>query len=378
MIQLPSAPWAPFNHWTARWLSGLLQRANGNPMVVEELAQALQQSEAVWLDRDTGVVHWTGRTPPLPLSLRTLLLARLDKLSVTAQDILKRAAVLGLSFELDSLVRLCQPYLSAEEVEAALEEAVQIEFVSVIRAKTYQFNHPLLPETIYASLTFSQRQRWHTQFAGWLVERYESEQDQFLELIAYHYLRGAAVEQAAGFGCRAGARARERGAYAGAYDYYTQVLALSDLPLPVRRQAAESQADILVLQGQYEAARAAYHVAIKLGSLEASGKQAILSGQIKTLSQTEFTVSLQPWAQGSWAWLLAQAGQIEAALQRLEPILATTKGSVQIVLEALVHTLTTERRVGPYQEWLNQFAQATLVYAAEGAGLSYPETNTTF
>ncbi len=359
----------------AGWLT---QRANGNPMVVEELAQALQHSEAVWLDRNTGAVHWTGQTPPLPLSLHTLLLARLDELSVTPQDILKRAAVLGLSFELDSLVRLCQPQLSAEEVETALEEAVQADFIGVVGLRTYQFNHPLLPETIYASLTFSQRQRWHTQFADWLVERHESEQEQLLELIAYHHLRGVAIDKAASFGCRAGDRARERGAYAGAYDFYTQVLALPNLPSEIQRQAAESQADVLVLQGRYEAAQEAYRLAVRLGSLEASGKQAILAGQIELLSQTEFSAALRPWAEGSWAWLLAQAGQIEAALQRLEPTLAAAGGSVQIILEALFHTLTTERRVGPYDEWLKQFAQATLVDASEHVQVSHPETSSIF
>lgn len=363
------------DHSLAQWVT---QRANGNPMVVEELAQALQHSKAVLLDRDTGAVHWTGRTPPLPLSLHTLLLARLDELTVIPQDILKRAAVLGLSFELDSLVRLCQPQLGAEEVETALEEAVQAGFISVVEARTYQFNHPLLPETIYATLTFTQRQRWHTQFADWLVERYQAEQDQFIELIAYHYLRGTEVGQAAAFGCRAGARARERGAYAGAFDFYTQVLALPDLSAAVRQQAAESQADILVLQGEYEAAGEAYHLAVKLGSLEAAGKQAILSGQIEALKQTEFTAALLPWAQGSWAWLLAQAGQIDMALQRLEPILAVSEGSAQIVLEALVHTLATERRVGAYNEWLKKFAQAALIYTPGNAEVNYSETRSIF
>jgi predicted ATPase len=179
----------------------------------------LEQAEAVLLDRESGEARWIGLEPAVPLSLHGLLLARLDELSLTCQNVLKRAAVLGQTFEVEALVKLCQPQLNELDVVAALEEAMQASFLTTIQATTCQFNHPLMQEAIYTTLAFSQRQRWHAQIGDWLSAS-QSDPDQNLELIAHHYLQSADAVKAAQFGCRAGDKARERGAYAGAVEYY--------------------------------------------------------------------------------------------------------------------------------------------------------------
>ena len=48
---------------------------------------------------------------------------------------------------------------------------------------TYQFNHALMQETIYETLSYAQRQQWHTQFGNWLVDH---QPDEPLEVVAYH------------------------------------------------------------------------------------------------------------------------------------------------------------------------------------------------
>lgn len=350
----------------AEWIC---RRAGGNPLYVVELCEALRQAEAVLLDRQNGEARWTGREPALPLSLHGLLLARLDELPLPHQEVLKRAAVIGQVFEVGDLVKLCQPHFSEIEVSAALEAAAKVSFLNAIQATRYQFNHPLLQEAVYTTLGFSQRQRWHTKIADDLVES-QPETDQNLELIAYHYAQGATIEKAAHFGRRAGDRARERGAYAGATEYYAGVLALAKAPLTERAAAAEGQADVLALQGNYQAAAAAYSQAIELGSREAGGKQAILTGQLELLLETQFTPTLQGWAEGARAWLLAQQGQSEAALKVAQAAVAAAGEFVRPALEGLIRTLTTEEAVGAYEEWLAQFAQMVLSQGAQPASLS--------
>ncbi len=350
----------------AQWIC---RRAGGNPLYAEELCQALQQAEAVWLDRESGEARWIGLEPALPLSLHGLLLARLDELPLTHQDVLKRAAVLGPTFEYAGLVKLCQPQLSELEVAAALDERSQTSFLSAVQTTTYQFNHPLLQEAIYNTLAYSQRQSWHTQIGDWLVEsRPEAEQN--LELMAYHYFQGADVAKAARFGRRAGDKARERGAYAGAAEYYAKVLALANAPLEERSRAAEGQADILALQGDYQAARSAYSQASQLGSAEARGKQVILAGEIETLARTEFSPALRPWADGAQAWLLAQHGQPQAATKLVQSALAGAEESARPALETLERMLAAPAGLGQYEEWLGLFAQAVLSQSSPLVSLS--------
>ncbi len=370
LIQIAQRAWGArsLDETLGRWIS---ERANGNPLYIQELCQALEQSEAILLDRETGEVRWTGQTPHLPLSLHALLLARLDELALPTQEVLKRAAVMGLIFEVEGLVKLSQPHLSALEVQTALEGAVAASFITAIDETTYRFNHPLLQETIYTTLAFSQRQRWHTRVGDWLAQS-QAEADQFLELIASHYLRGTDPEKAAHFGRRAGDKARGRGAYAGATEYYAQVLALPNAPLPEQANAAEGQGDVSALQGDYQTASTAYAQAVKLGSLEAPRKQAILSGDLEVLARTEFTPALRPWADGARAWLLAQQGQVEAALKLLQPALEGVEELAESALESLAQTLTGEGEVGPYEQWLERFVQAALSHSSPVMSLSQP------
>ncbi|MBN1993214.1 MAG: AAA family ATPase [Anaerolineae bacterium] len=338
----------------AQWIC---ERAGGIPLYVEALGQALQESGAILCDRDTGEIRWSGQVPTLPLSLHEVLLARFEELPMAQQDVLKRAAVLGSSFTGEALLSLYQKGVNESEVLAALEETVKTAFVAGVGETGYRFTHPLMHETIYETLSYSQRQTWHTQAGDWLVN---NKPETSLELIAYHYLRGSEVKKAAEYGCRAGDKARERGVYTGAIEYYDQVLKLSGVSPATQLRAAEGRADALALQGDYAAAVAAYSQAIELGSADALGKQAVLSGDLARLEQTEFEPPLRPWAAGARAWLLAQGGQTDAALQIAQTALPLAEKPAQEALESLVQTLSTGQALTEYKVWLRQFTNGVL------------------
>jgi predicted ATPase len=340
----------------AEWIC---RHADGNPLYVHELGQALEQTESIRVDKDTGLVHWTGQAPPLPLSLRALLLARLDELSLTQQAVLKRAAVIGSTFSLAELLELSRPQLGEAELQEVLVGAIATSFLVPLQETRYGFNHPLMQETIYATLTFSQRQKWHTQMGDWLAA-HQAEPEQYLELMAFHYLRGHNSDKATQYGLQAGDKARQRGAYSGAGDYYSQVLALPHLPAAVQLSAYEAQADLLALQGNYLAALTAYSQAVQLGSRTAQEKQLILAGEVEQLAQATFSAEFQPWARGGQAWLLARQHQSELALRQLQLALPQADQVALPILEALAHLLETGEEIGPYDQWLKRFTQTKL------------------
>jgi predicted ATPase len=339
----------------AAWISG---KSSGNPLYAQELCHALQHANAILLDRESGEVRWTQEAPALPLSLHELLLARLDEAPLSQQDVLKRAAVMGVTFETAGLLSLCQDRMSTQEAELALERITQAGFVAEGQSNSFHFNHPLMQEAIYATLSFSQRQQWHTQIGDWLASR---QPEQFLELIAYHYLRGNNALKAAQFARRAGDKARERGAYAGAADYFDQVLKLDNAPEAEKMAAAESKGDMLVLQKFYSSAGEFYTQAETMGSLSAPGKRAIVSGNLEQLAETEFTPTLQGWAEGSKAWLLAQSDQLELALRTAQEALKMAENSAREAIELLLQKLQAREKPGPYEVWLQHFTQALQV-----------------
>lgn len=338
----------------ATWMS---QQANGNPLYAQELCQALQQNDATFLDRETGEVRWTRQAPTLPLSLHELMLARLDELPLTQQEILKRAAVIGVAFDYEVLRVLCDQSLSESELDIGLERTIRAGFLVETQAKSYRFHHPLMQEAIYATLSFSQRQSWHAQAGNWLIEH---QLEQALELISYHCLRGDDERKAAHYSRRAGDRAREQEAYAGALTYYEQVLQLQEAPTEEKQQAAESLGDVLMILREYPRAETAYHQAAELGSVAALGKVGIVSRNLDLLARAELPPMLQAWVKASQAYVLAQNNQRHVALDLAYAALELAPEPARPALQSLAQTLETRQRLEPYDRWLQQFTEVVL------------------
>jgi hypothetical protein len=83
----------------------------------------------------------------------------------------------------------------------------------------------------------------------------------------------------------------------------------------------------------------------------------LLSGDLSQLTEVEFEHGIHPWAVGSQAWLLAQAGQADTAREMVaEALSTTTDKAAYIALEALSQKLSDPQGVGEYREWLGLFA----------------------
>lgn len=111
----------------------------------------------------------------------------------------------------------------------------------------------------------------------------------------------------------------------------------------------------------YGTAAQAYSQAIELDSANAPGKRAIVSGSAEEIFQTEFTPPLHAWAKGSQAWLLAINGQREAAIRSAQTAVEVAEDSAKATMESLTQSLTNGEELGPYEEWLQRFAQGVLL-----------------
>ncbi len=151
----------------ARQLGGdaaLVERAEGNPLFIEQLLAHAEETEG-----------------SVPATLRSLLLARLDRLAPGERAAVERAAVLGRDFDaglggtpraaLASLVR--RGLLEIAPATTAFEER-------------YRFSHALIHEAAYESIPVARRAELHEAVADELIERGASD-----ELIGFHLERAS-------------------------------------------------------------------------------------------------------------------------------------------------------------------------------------------
>jgi class 3 adenylate cyclase len=144
-------------------------RTEGNPFVLEEMLKSAIDRGDVYRDES----DWQRKPISelrIPETVRDTILLRVERLDRSQAAILQCAAVLGRSFDYQTLIRVSEQDRLA--VETTLQTAVQqqlLEEESGSRHR-YRFRHALTQEAIYEDLSAPTRERLHSTTADVLAE----------------------------------------------------------------------------------------------------------------------------------------------------------------------------------------------------------------
>lgn len=188
-----------------------------------------------------------GRPGAAPAGVRDAVESRLDAVSETAGQVLTAAAVIGRTFDVDT-VRATSGR-SPEEVVAALEELCARGLI-VERGAAYDFGHERVRAAVDERAGLARRRLLHGRVADALAVRSGAP-----AIVARHLQLAGREPEAAEAHAAAGDRARSLSAGAEAVDHYASALALGH-PDPARLH--EAMGDVHTLRGDYAAALAAY------------------------------------------------------------------------------------------------------------------------
>ncbi|HEX2691724.1 MAG TPA: protein kinase [Kofleriaceae bacterium] len=177
---------------TAMAIAAVLGRGGGNPLFIEELAQAV---------RDAG-----AGGPDVPASARDVVSARVDRLSPKAKTVLRLASVLGGSVR----VRLIEELLGEDRVDRELDETIAAGFLMRPDSAAggaegeLQFTRGLVREVVYESLSPRAQRETHARIGRLLASRFFAGREEPPATIAEHLERGGETAGAAAFWLRAG------------------------------------------------------------------------------------------------------------------------------------------------------------------------------
>jgi ABC-type oligopeptide transport system substrate-binding subunit/class 3 adenylate cyclase len=217
----------------------VLEAADGNPFFLEELVRSLADVGAL-VRGDDGWRFDHAVEVEVPPTVEKAILARLDRLSAPARDLVTAASALGRTFALPLLEGVLGSTLAASD---ALHELQRLGLLRQSRRwpqPEFRFRHALIQETAYRTLLSEQRTRLHRRAAEWLEERYAERDAEVLGLLAYHWLRGEDEDKAADYLLRAGDKARLEYALDEAIEHYRDLL-------PLLERRGERQEIALVL-----------------------------------------------------------------------------------------------------------------------------------
>ncbi|MEV6011421.1 adenylate/guanylate cyclase domain-containing protein [Streptomyces sp. NPDC051976] len=195
-------------HWDAA-PARLLERANGNPLHLEQLIAAAVE---------------TGSQDELPPTVQAVLGARIDALEPRERAALDQASVIGREFAAGELAELAELCGTPEVLRAALSQLSRRRLVEPVREASFRFSSGLVQEVTYACMSKRARAEGHERAA-----------DLPSVLSAGHAAVGGHLERAFGYrgelGRLDGATESLRGRAAEALSRAgAQAVARSDLP----------------------------------------------------------------------------------------------------------------------------------------------------
>lgn len=173
----------------------VLERAEGNPLYVEEVVRMLIDRGVVVRRGDRWAALQGAAEVPVPETIEALIRARLDTLPRPERAVLQTASVVGRVFQRSAIAALAreEPSLSARLSEAVLRDLISEEW-GTAPEPTYRFKHILIRDAAYASLPKARRAELHLRVVEWLDGWAGDRRDEFVEIAAYHLEQAALLQ----------------------------------------------------------------------------------------------------------------------------------------------------------------------------------------
>ncbi len=213
-------------HEFVRWI---LWESGGSPLNIRRIIEHLVQSRMVF----STVDGWSADMEQIhalriPGGAASLSVDSLDHLAERERTVLQVGAVLGESFDLNTIAKISS--LAPEDTYAALRELVAANILDQSGdGRSFAFPQVSYRETVYASVPERDRASLHARVAAVLEERFEDGAYELLGQVAYHYSRANDYAKGIEHSIRAGEHASSALAHEQAAEFYRSALELMDL-----------------------------------------------------------------------------------------------------------------------------------------------------
>lgn len=357
-----------------RLLRVLSARCDGNPFFAEQILYYLRAQ-----DENTYEADYTASL--LPLDVRAILTARLDKLDTPVKEVVQRAAILGREFDLPILTHMVADHTSLANV---VYEAEQAAVWTPIDPHRYLFKHALLRDAAYDMQLQARRRHLHHAALEAMEKVYTDDLPTHYAELAYHAGQAQNAERELHYVILAGKLAAQTFAAEEAVSYFSRALELTPL------QEARSRFDLLLrreavrhIQGQRplqqtdleELTTLAQKLADPVCQAEALLRQARYAVEVsdfptaslaaaKAVSLPHATASQQAAAYLEWGRALWRQGDDQAARDQLNQALdRANQAGLQLIAADSLRTLgALAAEQGLYPQAQSYYTQALTLY----------------
>jgi class 3 adenylate cyclase/tetratricopeptide (TPR) repeat protein len=212
------------SHAMVDWLMGddislnpvkrrILAQAQGNPLFIEELVQALKDSGATEGERRHYRLTQSSRRIDMPETIHSVLATRVDLLDARSKSLLQTCAVIGEDAPAALLSKMME--MDVEELAPqlrTLEKADLLYNVGGNGGPEYSFKHDLTRDVAYGTLLVGMRRILHAKAVDIIEANFGNRLEEHIDRLADHAFYAERWEKAVPYQLHSCRRAVRRGA----------------------------------------------------------------------------------------------------------------------------------------------------------------------
>ncbi len=231
----------------------LMEKTNGNPFFAEQLLLNLKEQGHIQPESANSTLY-NFRTDfqldDVPVNLRAVLIARLDRLIDETRQIVQMAAVLGQEFDIGVLKAMAVEF---DDLNEFITQGESEQIWSAISKIIYAFKHALMRDAAYGMQLQAHLKHLHA-FAALAYEAlYADNLSEYYANLAYHYEQAEIEEKAIEYLKLAGDAAKNSYQNNIALNFYDRLLKYN-LDDQTKIEILSAQGDIYYIQGNWQPA----------------------------------------------------------------------------------------------------------------------------
>ncbi|MGB0839072.1 MAG: tetratricopeptide repeat protein [Chitinophagales bacterium] len=195
----------------------LSEKTKGNPFFAEQILNYFDENQL--LEKRQDVWHLNVMDVVIPDTIKSILVARIDRLSNRVKEVVKVAAVIGREFEVNLISEILHRSVSNELKIAEDEQIWQI-----IHEIQGIFRHALLRDTAYNMQLQSRLLELHRLTAESMESIYALQLDKYYDAIAFHYEKAKIFTKTLFYLEKAGDFAKQNYQNEQALNFYNRLL----------------------------------------------------------------------------------------------------------------------------------------------------------
>ena len=229
----------PANTFSLDFTDKVFEEAKGNPLFTEEILKELLESGLIF-QKELGWANSQVDEIRLPSTIKDVVMRRLGRLGERKLELLQFTAAGGPEFRCDVLTKATG--WKEDDIIEELDELVKLRVLRESAAEgIYSFDHEVIREVIYDSMSRLARRRTHEKVAQALMDLHKDDLASVCYELAHHFANTKDRVQAIRFSIMAGEKALKAGAAAEAIRFYEVALANLEPDVAASPDAREKQ-----------------------------------------------------------------------------------------------------------------------------------------